>query len=75
MIFRDNGRAGCSHRLARETVAVWFNMGDINDRVNVHGTGKVEFDGIGPDQLHDGIGAEPLLQELPRSAREAEIVG
>ena len=56
-------------------IVVRLYMGDVNDRVNVHGVRKVKFDGIGSDQFRDGIGAEPSLRELPRGARETEIVG
>ena len=50
-------------------------MGDIDNRVNAHRAGKTEFNGIGPDQLCDGIGAEPSFQQLPRSARKAKVIG
>ena len=58
-ILRDVGGARGSHRLARELFAIGFYAGYVYDRVNAHGAGKTEFDGVGPDQLHDGIGAEP----------------
>ena len=74
-ILHNGGGSRGRHRLARETVAIRLDVGDVYNRVDAHGVGKVEFNGIGPDQLHDGIGTEPSLQKLPGSPREAEIVG
>ena len=58
-IFCDIGGPRGRHRLAREMVAIGFYTGDVNDRVNAHRAGQAEFDSVGPDQLRDGIGAEP----------------
>ena len=49
-------------------------MGDVDDRMNAHGVGKAEPDGIGPNQLCDGIGAKPALREFPGGSRKTEIV-
>ena len=64
-ILRNVGGPGGSHRLTREAFAIWLYAGDINDRVNAHRAGKTEFDGVSPDQLRDGIGAEPSFRQLP----------
>ena len=56
-------------------ITIRLYAGDVDNRVNVHGVRKAKFDGVGSDQLRDGIGAEPSLRELPRGARETEIVG
>ena len=40
---------------------IWLYTGDVNDRVNAHRVGKMEFNSVGPDQLHDGIGTKPLF--------------
>ena len=74
-VLHDNGRARGSHRLTQKTITIGFDTGNVYDQVNAHGAGKAEFDGIGPDQLRDGIGAEPSLRELPGSTRKAEVVG
>ena len=64
-ILRDVGRTGSGHRLTREAIAIWLYTGDVDDRVYVHGAWKTEFNSIGPDQLHDGIGTEPPFRQLP----------
>ena len=51
------GGARGSHRLPRKAFVIWLYTGDVDDRVYVHGAWKTEFNSIGPDQLHDGIGA------------------
>ena len=61
MILRDNGGTGGRHRLTWEAITIGLDMGDIHDQVNAHGAGKTEFNSVGPDQLRDGIGAEPSL--------------
>ena len=38
---------------------IWLYSGDVYNGVDVHRAGKTEFDGISPDQLHDGIGTKP----------------
>ena len=53
---------------------IGFYVGNVNDWVNAHGARKTEFNGVSPDQLHDGIGAKPSLQELLGSAEKTEIV-
>ena len=60
-ILRDVGGTRGSHRLTRETFAIWLYTGDVDDGVNTHRAGKTEFHGIGPDQFRDGIGAKPSL--------------
>ena len=47
---------------------------DIDNWVNAHGAGKMEFDGVGSDQLRDSIGTEPSLREFLGSMRKMEIV-
>ena len=54
---------------------IGFYVGDVDNRMNAHGMGKAEFDGVGPDQLCDGIRTEPSFRELPGSLRKVEIVG
>ena len=54
---------------------IGFYAGDVYDRMNAHGAREAEFDSVGPDQLRDGIGTEPSLQELPGGPRKAEVVG
>ena len=58
-ILRDGGGARGSHRLTRKAFAIWLYVRDVDDGVNAHRVGKTELNGIGPDQLRDGIGAEP----------------
>ena len=53
---------------------VGLYAGDINDQVNAHGAGKVEFNGVCSNQLRDGIGAKPPFRQLPGGTRETEIV-
>ena len=74
VILRDVGRAWSSHRLAQQAFVIWLYAGDINNGVNAHGAGKTEFNGIGPDQLHDGIGTKPPFQQLPGGTRETKVV-
>ena len=73
-ILHNIGGAWGSHRLTWQVFAIWLYAGDVNDGVNAHRVGKTQFDGIGPDQLCDGIGAKPSLQQLPRGARETEVI-
>ena len=61
VILCDIGGSWGSHRLTQQAFMVWLYSGDVNDGVNVHRAGKTEFNSIGPDQLHDGIGAKPLF--------------
>ena len=74
MILRDVGGSRGRHRLAGESIAVRFYVGDVNDRMDAHGAREAEFDSVGSDQLRDGIGTEPSLRELPRGVRKTEIV-
>ena len=74
MILRDMGGTRSRHRLTWKMIVIGFYAGNVYDWVNAHGVGKVEFDSVGPDQLHDGIGAEPSLQELLGGLRKMEIV-
>ena len=53
------GRVWGCHRLTQQAFRIWFDTGDVDDRMDAHRVWKMEFDGIGPDQLHDGIGAKP----------------
>ena len=53
---------------------IGFDSRDVDDWMNAHRAGKTVFDSVGPDQLCDGIGAEPSFREFPRSVREVEIV-
>ena len=55
--------------------AIWLYAGDVDDGVNAHRAGKAEFNGVGPDQFHDSVGAKPTFRQLPRSARETEVIG
>ena len=54
---------------------IGLHVGNVYDWMNVHGVGKMKFNGIGPDQLRDGIGTKPSLREFPRGVGEMEIVG
>ena len=69
------GGARGSHRLTWEAFTIWLYERDIDDRMNVHRAGKMEFNGVGPNQLHDGIGAKPSFQQLLRGTREMEVIG
>ena len=73
-ILHDVGGARGSHRLTREAFAIWLYAGDVDNGVNAHRAGKTVFDGVCPDQLHDGIGTEPPFRQLPGSSGETEIV-
>ena len=53
---------------------IWLYAGDIDDGMNAHRAGKMEFNGVRPDQLCDGIGTKPSFRQLPRSSGEAEII-
>ena len=74
-VLRDVGGARGSHRLARKAFAIWFYARDVDNGVDAHGAGKVELDSVSPNQLRDGIGTQPSLRQLPRGARETEVVG
>ena len=74
-ILCDIGGAGCSHRLTRKMFMIRLHAGDVYDGVNAHGAGKMVFNGVGPDQLRDGIGTEPSFRQLPRGSGKSEIIG
>ena len=59
MILHNIGGAWGSDRLTQQVFAIWLYMGDVDNGVNAHRAWKTEFDSVGPDQVHDGIGAEP----------------
>ena len=64
VVLRDIGGTRGSHRLTWKTFTIWFYVGDVYDGVDVHRAGKAELNGVGPDQLRDGIRAEPSLRQL-----------
>ena len=74
-ILCDVGGTGGSHRLTREAFAIWLYAGNVDDGMNAHRAGKTEFNGVSPNQLRDGIGAEPSLRQLPGGMRETEVIG
>ena len=54
---------------------IWLYPGDVDDRMNAHRAWKTEFNGVGPNQLHDRIGAKPSFRQLPGGMRETEVIG
>ena len=73
-ILHDIGGTWGSHRLTRQAFAIWLDVGNVDDRMDVHRAWKTEFDGVCPDQLCDGIGTKPSFQQLPRSAGKTEVI-
>ena len=53
---------------------IGFDTGNVDNGVNTHRVWKMEFDSVGPDQLHDGIRTKPSFQQLLRGAREMEVI-
>ena len=74
-ILHHVGRTWGSHRLAQQAFAIWLDAGDVDDRMDVHRAGKMEFNSISPDQLCDGIGTKPSFRQLLGGVREMEVIG